>query len=146
MSRGFRSGRANALLLGTLLASSALLAARPQRAVTHVVKLDRSRFDPAQVEARPGDTVRFLNGLGGPHNVQFMAESISIAAQGRLNAAMKDRILPLTSPMLLTEGESWEVVVPALPPGRYPFLCSPHWSTMRGALVIATPAVSKDPR
>lgn len=105
--------------------------------VTHVVTLDRDRFDPGEIRALPGDTIRFVNGMGGPHNVQFIAESISVADRKRIDDAMKDRVGPLTSPMFIIEGDRYILVVPALPAGRYPFLCSPHWASMRGALVIA---------
>jgi len=119
-----------------LIAGATISAAHPATIRTHEVRLDANRFSPAQVIAKPGDTIRFVNGLGGPHNVQFMAESISVASRHLLNAAMHDRILPLTSPMFLTEGETYELVVPKLTAGRYPFLCSPHWASMRGALVV----------
>ena len=116
---------------------AALASAAPWRApAVHVVQLTGNRFVPSEVRAAPGDTIRFVNGLGGPHNVQFMAESISVPARAVLNDAMKDRILALTSPMFLTEGESYTLVVPKLAKGRYPFLCSPHWANMRGALVV----------
>lgn len=114
-----------------------LASASPGRAPgIHVVQLTGNRFMPSVVKAAPGDTIRFVNGLGGPHNVQFMAESISVSARAALDDAMEDRILALTSPMFITEGESYTLVVPKLEKGRYPFLCSPHWANMRGALVV----------
>ena len=125
-----------ALLAQALTARVVDLAARPHAPATHVVALDRNRFDPREIRALPGDTIRFVNGMGGPHNVQFMAESISVADRKRIDDAMKGRIAPLTSPMFIIEGETFVFVVPALPAGRYPFLCSPHWANMRGALVI----------
>ena len=115
----------------------ATISARPHAPATHVVRLDRNRFDPREIRALPGDTIRFENGMGGPHNVQFMAESISVADRKRIDDAMTGRIAPLTSPMFIIEGETFVFVVPALPAGRYPFLCSPHWANMRGALVVA---------
>ena len=111
-------------------------AARQPVRTTHEVRLSGNRFTPSEIKATPGDTIRFVNGLGGPHNIQFMAESISVVARNTLNEAMPDKILPLTSPMFLTEGELYTFVVPKLAPGRYPFLCSPHWANMRGALII----------
>lgn len=114
----------------------ATISARPHAPATHVVTLDRNRFDPREIRALPGDTIRFVNGMGGPHNVQFMAESISVVDRKRIDDAMKTRIAPLTSPMFIIEGETFVLVVPELPAGRYPFLCSPHWANMRGALVV----------
>jgi plastocyanin len=114
-----------------------LAGAIPHVPRAHEVRLSGNRFTPSEIKAAPGDTIRFVNGLGGPHNIQFMAESISVAARNTLNEAMPDKILPLTSPMFLTEGESYTFVVPKLAAGRYPFLCSPHWANMRGALIIS---------
>jgi plastocyanin len=108
----------------------------PSSPRTHEVRLSGNRFTPSEIVAAPGDTIRFVNGLGGPHNVQFMAESLTVASKAALNDAMPDKILPLTSPMFLAEGERYQFVVPKLPAGRYPFLCSPHWANMRGAIVI----------
>src|ERR1700741_4608701 len=117
----------SATLLALLL-SVAVLAARPRSGPTvHVVRLANNRFEPALVSAAPGDTVRFVNGQGGPHNVQFMPESTTVAAQQLLNRAMGARIPPLSGPMLILTDEVYDVVVPELPNGRYPFLCSPHW-------------------
>ena len=120
---------------GALLSVGAWTRARPA-AMMHVVRLEANRFVPADSRVMAGDTVRFVNGQGGPHNVQFMAESIPATAQSLLNDAMKNRILPLTSPMFIVPDESYTLVVPKLAPGRYAFLCSPHWATMRGSLTV----------
>jgi plastocyanin len=49
-----------------------------------------------------------------------------------------DKISPLSSPLLLTAGESYAFRVPALAPGRYPFVCLPHVAgNMRGVLIVA---------
>lgn len=122
-------------ILGGVLATAAIanVALVP---TTHVVKLEANRFVPAETRVAPGDTVRFVNGQGGPHNVQFMAESIPATAQSLLNDAMRERILPLTSPMFIVPDEVYTLVVPRLAPGRYAFLCSPHWANMRGSLTV----------
>ena len=110
--------------------------ATPTWLATHVVRLETNRFVPAETRVSPGDTVRFINGQGGPHNVQFMAESIPATAQALLNDAMTRRILPLTSPMFIVPDEAYTLVVPHLTPGRYAFLCSPHGASMRGSLRV----------
>lgn len=110
--------------------------ARSPAPASHVVRLTANRFIPADTRVVVGDTVRFINGEGGPHNVQFMAESIPATAQSLLNDAMENRILPLTSPMFIVPEDVYTLVVPKLPPGRYAFLCSPHWANMRGALTV----------
>lgn len=124
--------------LGALLVLPLLAPARPTAAPTvHVVRLSNNRFDPAEIRVAAGDTVRFVNGPGGPHNVQFMPESTTVAAQAILNRAMKDRIGPLASPLFIIEGDTYQMVVPQLPAGRYPFLCNPHWASMRGAMIVS---------
>lgn len=105
-------------------------------AAVHEVRLEDGRFVPATVSARAGDMVRFVNAQDMLHNVQFEADSISASAREQLNGAMPGKIGPLTTPMFLKQGDVFELVLPALPPGRYPFLCSPHWGTMRGALEV----------
>jgi plastocyanin len=125
-------------LLASLLAAA--IAPAISGPATHIVRLESNRFVPAESRVAPGDTVRFVNGQGGPHNVQFMAESIPATAQRLLDDAMRDRILPLTSPMFFVPDDVYTLVVPNLAPGRYAFLCSPHWANMRGAIVVGAPA------
>jgi plastocyanin len=97
-----------------------------------------NRFDPAVTTAVTGDTIRFINGNGGPHNLQFFADSIGDPARDLLDAAMKgEKIGWLSSRLFLDRDETYEIVVPALPPGRYPFVCLPHYAAgMTGALVV----------
>jgi plastocyanin len=99
---------------------------------------------PALITARVGDTLAFINGRGGPHNVQFSDDSLPDAAHRLIDAAMPDRPkvawsrdVPLASPLLILDGDTHKVVVPALPPGRYRFFCTPHVrGGMRGELVV----------
>jgi plastocyanin len=97
-----------------------------------------SRFVPGRIVARAGDTLRFINQTGGPHNIQFFADSIAEEARVLLERAMPGaKIAPLSSPLLITENTAYEIAVPALPPGRYPFVCLPHFgSRMLGALEV----------
>src|SRR5687768_978062 len=108
------------------------------------VLLNNNRFMPAITTARVGDTLAFVNGRGGPHNVQFSDDSLSDAAHRLIDAAMPERPkqpwsreVPLAGPLLVLDGDTYRVVVPALPPGRYRFFCTPHVSGgMRGELVV----------
>jgi plastocyanin len=97
-----------------------------------------SRFIPGRIVARAGDTLRFINQTGGPHNIQFFADSIPEEARGLLERAMPGaKIAPLSSPLLITENDVYEIAVPALSPGRYPFVCLPHFgSRMLGTLEV----------
>ena len=125
-----------AILRSAVLAALAGIAAAASPA-THTVRLDRNRFVPAVTQAAPGDTIRFVNGEGGPHNVAFEANSIPKDARALIDAAMpKPKIAALSSGMLILQDEVYTIVVPKLAPGRYAFLCSPHWAQMRGAIVV----------
>lgn len=97
-----------------------------------------SRFVPGLTVARAGDTLRFINQTGGPHNIQFFADSMPEAARVLLERAMPGvKIAPLSSPLLITENDVYEIAVPALGPGRYPFVCLPHFgSRMLGTLQV----------
>lgn len=98
-----------------------------------------TRFEPATTTARAGDTVRFINGSGGPHNVQFFADSILDPARDLLDHAMPGEKLGwLSSQLFLDRNEIYEIVLPSLAPGRYPFVCLPHYAAnMTGAIVVA---------
>jgi hypothetical protein len=52
------------------------------------VLLNNNRFQPAMITARDGDTLAFINGRGGPHNVQFSDDSLPDAAHRLIDAAM----------------------------------------------------------
>ena len=97
-----------------------------------------SRFVPGRTVARAGDTLRFINQAGGPHNIQFFADSIPEEARVLLEQAMPGaKIAPLSSPLLIIENAVYEIAVPALSPGRYPFVCLPHFgSRMLGTLEV----------
>jgi plastocyanin len=97
-----------------------------------------SRFVPGLTVARAGDTLRFINQTGGPHNIQFFADSMPEAVRVLLERAMPGaKIAPLSSPLLITENDVYEIAVPALGPGRYPFVCLPHFgSRMLGTLQV----------
>lgn len=104
----------------------------------HVIRLESNHFAPAVIEAHQGDSLRFVNGAGGPHNVEFVTDSISEPARRMLAQAMPgDKIGPLSSPLLLSRDEAYAFRVPAIPPGRYPFGCLPHAAgNMRGTLIV----------
>ena len=108
------------------------------------IQLDNNRFSPNIITAKAGDTLVFTNGRGGPHNVQFADDSLTDAAHRLIDAAMPERPkttwsreIPLAGPLLVLNGDTYKVVVPALPPGRYRFFCAPHvGGGMRGELIV----------
>lgn len=107
------------------------------RTAVHEIRMT-SRFVPGRTVARAGDTLRFINQSGGPHNIQFFADSIPEEARALLERAMPGaKIAPLSSPLLISENDTYDIAVPALAPGRYPFVCLPHsGSRMLGALEV----------
>lgn len=128
------------LVLGGLVAGALTGAFLRPAATLRVIRMggaSGARFEPVETQAQAGDTLRFLN-LGGFHNVEFLADSISDSARRLLARAMPgERIGPLSSPLLLEPQERYEITVPALPPGRYPFVCLPHAAGgMQGLLVV----------
>ncbi|NUQ11298.1 MAG: hypothetical protein HUU26_03060 [Gemmatimonadaceae bacterium] len=127
-----------------LVAAAAAVVLVPRVPERREVRLENNRFQPALVTARAGDTLLFVNGRGGPHNVQFADDSLTDVQHRLIDAAMPDRPratwsrdVPLAGPLLVLEGDTYRVIVPDLPPGRYRFFCTPHVSGgMRGELVL----------
>jgi plastocyanin len=121
------------------------MGARPLRAqAVHIVRLEVDagrevyRFVPARVTARPGDVLRFRVSNGSPHNVTFAADALPAGAHDALNAAMPSRTGDLSGPVLDRPGAEYRIVIPALPPGSYPFFCTPHRVyDMRGELIVS---------
>lgn len=72
-----------------------------------------NRFRPADVEAHPGDVLRYTL-VSGVHNVHFLADS-NPGAQG----------LPAASELLQLPGQTHDIKV-TWKPGRYYFQCDPH--------------------
>ena len=120
-----------------------VVALRPApRVGLHVVQMTSRgagpRFEPAEISLRAGDTIRFINRRGGPHNVQFFIDSVAAGARSLLDSAIGEtRIGPLAVRLLWDAEESYTLVVPDLEPGRYPFVCAPHFTAgMTGALIV----------
>lgn len=81
------------------------------------------RYEPAQVTARPGDVIRFVN-TENVHNVHFV--------KGPAGAT-----LPPASPYLTQANQTYDVKVD-LPAGSYDFQCDPHVAMgMVGQLTVA---------
>jgi plastocyanin len=105
------------------------------------VGMQGQRFTPARLVATVGDSVRFELESGGPHNVAFDADSIPPGALEQLarNLGTEPRFL-VTPEMLIDRGETFTLSLAGLPPGTYPFFCTPHFgSGMRGELTLRAP-------
>lgn len=101
---------------------------------THVVEVHtvdegggQWRFEPSDIEAQPGDTVRFIQDDIVPHNVQFK----SVPKGAKLDAAMM-------GPFLLKKGDTYDLVIDSrFVAGTYHFVCTPHEAMgMKGTLEV----------
>ena len=94
-------------------------------------------FVPAELTIKSGDVVRFHNKTGGPHNVDFWADSIPSGAQAALDAGMPDRIGPLSGPMLVEPNAVYTVSFANAPAGVYKMYCLPHLAfKMHGKITV----------
>lgn len=124
---------------GAFVAIALLGSARPVTPGTQLsVVMRGQRFFPARVEATVGDTVRFEMESGGPHNIAFDPDSIPAGALAALarNMGSDPRFLVMPE-MLIMRGEAYTLPLAGLPPGTYPFFCTPHLGNgMRGELIV----------
>jgi manganese oxidase len=125
-----------ALLLAGLLAATAACSTAEAREEgrTIVVKMiddgAETRFEPAHIDVRKGDIVRFEQHGVMPHNVQFVANEAPRGAE--LSDAWN-------GPYLSSKGESYEVVIDdRFADGDYTYVCTPHIATG----MVATMTVS----
>lgn len=80
-------------------------------------------FVPAQITAKPGDVIRFVN-AENVHNVHFTKGPSGVT-------------LPPASPYLTQPGQTYDLKV-ELPAGTYDFVCDPHVTMgMIGQLTVA---------
>jgi plastocyanin len=86
---------------------------------------DGGKFDPENVVAQAGDTIRFVTDGLSPHNVSFPPAQ---------NAAPLQPPAPV--PFLTTAGQSYDMIAPSVP-GTYHMQCDPHAFTgMTGTLTV----------
>lgn len=98
-------------------------------------------FVPSALTVKVGDAVTFHNVSGGPHNVQFWADSIPAGAADALSAGMADQMAPLAGPLLVdTQGpaSSYTVIFGNVPAGDYKFYCLPHLANKMTGVVTVT--------
>lgn len=72
-----------------------------------------NRFEPADIEAHPGDVIRYTL-KSGVHNANFLPDSNAIKSG-----------LPPATPLLQLPGQTIDVKV-TMAPGKYYFHCDPH--------------------
>ena len=121
----------------TPAASSAAMA--PITGKTHEVKMigdgTTYKFEPAEIEVKQGDGVKFIMVSGGPHNVAFI--DTPAAAQAQLSANMPNQMKELTSPMMMTANETYTVSFANVPAGTYNYHCESHAAMgMKGSIKV----------
>jgi plastocyanin len=108
---------------------------------SHEVDMDfdgkAAKFTPSDLTIKAGDVVKFVVKSGPPHNVSFHADSIPAGAADVLNRAMAETMAPLTGPMKVGIGESYEISFAGAPAGVYHYYCTPHVPFgMHGTLTV----------
>jgi plastocyanin len=124
---------ANAAPAAATPAASTPAAATPAAPAGPVVEVkmtgngtSQASFEPKVLTIAPGTTVRFINVVGGPHNVSFFKDSIPAGAEAVLNAAMANRIDNLEGSLLVNANDHYDVSFAGAPEGTYKGFCLPH--------------------
>ena len=142
-----RTGSARAVDSSTAVPStvapatgSASATAAPITGTIHEVRMvgdaEGYRFEPAHIAAKVGDGVKFVVVSMPPHNIAFDPATIPPGSKDQLFANMPGGT-DGSSPMLILEDDSWTLSLGGLPPGRYPFHCTPHLAMgMKGDITI----------
>lgn len=95
-------------------------------------------FVPAELTIAAGDVVNFHNVSGGPHNVQFYADSIPAGSAEVLAAGMPgDKLDALSGPLLAEPNAVYSITFVGTPTGEYKFTCLPHMALgMHGKITV----------
>ncbi len=84
------------------------------------------RYVPDELTIKTGDTVRWINVSGGPHNVQFKPDRIPDGAADVLNNAMANQLFPLSGSLMMAPNAIYEISFEGAPTGEYFYVCTPH--------------------
>ena len=91
-----------------------------------VARRGEGEFEPATVQARQGDMVRFTSRDRGAHAIVFEGTALDSVARSYL-----ERTGQLRGPPLITTGAAWIITLDDAPAGEYPFRCTTHNATGR---------------
>ena len=83
------------------------------------------RFEPADLVIKVGDTVRWINGSGFPHNVAFYADRIPLGAVVVIESAMPadGKLGPMNGRIVSELGDAFEMDFVNAPLGAYHYFC-----------------------
>ena len=95
-------------------------------------------YAPAELSIKSGDKVVFHNVSGGPHNVQFWADSIPAGAAEPLAAGMPEQMSPLAGPLVVEPNGTYTVSFANTPAGEYKYYCLPHLTNKMVAKITVT--------
>ena len=94
------------------------------------------RYEPATINAKPGDGITFIMISMGPHNVAFDPATIPADQKDQLFANMPES-MDGNSPMFMTPNQEWTLSLGNIKPGKYPFHCTPHLAmNMKGEITV----------
>ena len=124
---------------GTTAGGTAAMA--PITGKTHEVKMvgDEKgyRFEPADLTVKQGDGVKFVMVSGGPHNAAFDPATVPANAKAQLSANMPNQMSELSGPLLVNPNETYTISFANVPPGKYPYHCTPHLAmNMKGTITV----------
>jgi plastocyanin len=98
------------------------------------------QFQPADVTIKVGDTVRWLNVSGFPHNISFYENQIPTGGKAFLDgvyATDQMKIGPLAGRLLTQANETYEIAFTGAPTGTYHYYCTPHEALgMKGTITV----------
>jgi plastocyanin len=86
------------------------------------------RYVPAALTIKVGDTVRWLNVSGFPHNVAFYESKIPAGAKDQLVRLMpaEGKLGPLNGRLMTQPNDAFEMTFVDVPTGEYGYFCVPH--------------------
>ena len=122
---------AQAAVTAGVVGSAAVISSSAAEATVHEVQMvlteaGEYKYVPDELTIKVGDTVRWINASGGPHNVQFKPGTVPEGAQSVLNAAMANRMGEMFGPFLMAPNAVYEIDFTGAPVGEYPYVCTPH--------------------
>lgn len=108
---------------------------------THEVKMVQTatgyEYQPKDITINQGDGIRWVLVSGPPHNVAFDPAVIPEAVRPQLMANMDEGSADLASPIMVTTGDTFTISFGNIPPGTYPYICTPHLAMgMTGTITV----------